>query len=1101
MYPHFPPSSVVRNRPAQAVRLGRVIGAAVFVALALLAVPQSRAQLAELQIEPVERSSPSVSLTDPKAAYVIIETDVEGLSVTSSLGELDVRKQGSEIQLKLAAGRQNLFFRAAGFRQATQSVSLQERDFQYFVVTGARVGTNIRELQTVFSIDPISAELIVDGISFGTNHKPILTLGDHAIEIRAGGYETVTANINVSATALNFEYKLNRQQPQRSFFQTTPAGATVYLNGEERGVTPFDAFLFPGVYGFEARLPGYLSITEDVEIAPGASNQFTYTLSQNVGQLVITTTVENALFRINDEVLGAQSFSRSGDGSYVASLDRAPGIYVIRGEADGHRDAEAVVEIRRGSSEQVTVNPEPIEGSLIVEVSPLESEVVLFRNGIETLRSQGSEMFDPVFAGTYEIEVSAVGYETQRQSVTVQEGQMARASIRLEEIVVAASDAWTDAYGRMGTHTFPGSTLQWATANLNVDTFSDGTPIAHAQSNFDWSNYALNGTPAWACFDNDPQNCDRYGKLYNGYAVADPRGLCPTDYVVAGDDDWARSVGSSAMAIRATTGWSENGAGRSTDFMALPGGYREVEGIFRYAGTSALFWTSTGSRSGYQWMRYVDAGSNDIIRQDAQLGAGMSVRCVSGANASVSRVVLPEANPSATSGLAGVSNQVAGELTGSDPTRAGGSPYDEFVVQAREGDQLFARMESSAFDTYLEIVRPDGSSWTNDDYEGTSVSQLDVTAESSGTFRIRATAYNSGGRGAYTLAYRVRPELNDQNARLYRESGRLSRGDVVDGNGKYVDQYSVSLSAGQRVRARMESSSFDTYLRVSGPSYSAYNDDYDGSTSVSLIDFEAPQSGTYTIEVTSYTEGATGAYSLTYWVSRGVVSTLQTTPAPGGRSATSGAGGSGGDTVRGSLSISDPTRSGGQRYDAYYVSASEGDLLFARMESSEFDTYLEILNPRGEVVGTNDDFEGGTSVSQLEVLADMSGRYEVRATAYSSGSGAYSLEYAVHEWVSEEGRLSSGDVLDGNGKYVDSFEVYLSSGQRVIARMTSDDFDTYLRLLGPNSDVVEFNDDFEGSTSESAIEHTASTSGSYTIQVTSYAAGATGRYTFMYNAR
>ena len=1094
--------------------LGRILGAACFVALALLAIPQSRAQLAELQIEPVQRSSQSVSLSDPKAAYVIIETDVEGLSVTSSLGELDVRKQGSEIQLKLAAGRQNLFFRAAGFRQASQSVSLQERDFQYFVVTGASVGTNIRELQTIFSIDPESAELIVDGVSYGTNHKPILELGDHAVEIRAGGYETVTANINVSATALNFEYKLNRQRPQRSVFQTTPAGATVYLNGEERGVTPFDAFLFPGVYGLEARLPGYLSITEDVEIAAGASNQFSYTLSQNVGQLVITTTVENVLFRINDEVLGAQSFSRSGDGSYVARLDRAPGIYVIRGEADGHREAEAVVEVRRGATEQVAVNPEPIEGSLIVEVSPLESEVVLFRNGIATLRSQGSEMFDPVFAGTYEIEVSAVGYETQRQSVTVQEGQMARTSIRLEQVVVAASDAWTDAYGRMGTHTFPGSTLQWATANLNVDTFSDGTPIAQAQSDAEWAAYGLSQSPAWTCFDNDPRNCDRYGKLYNGYAVADSRGLCPTDYVVAGDDDWARSVGASAMAIRATSGWSENGAGRSTDFMALPGGYREADGTFRYAGTSALFWTSTPSRSGYQWMRYVDAGSNDVIRQDAQMGAGMSVRCVAGANASVSRVVLPDATPSATTGLAGISNQVAGELTDSDPTRAGGSPYDEFLVQARAGDQLFARMESSAFDTYLEIVRPDGSSWTNDDYEGTSVSQLDVTAESSGTFRIRATAYSSTGRGAYTISYRVRPELNDQNATLFREPDRLSRGDVKDDNDKYFDEYIISLVAGQRVRARMESSDFDTYLRVIGPSreVSAYNDDYDGSTSVSLVDFVAPQAGTYTIEVTSYSGGSTGRYELTYWVSRDAVQLMQTTPAPGSRSGTSGSGTSarsGGDQVRGSLSSSDPTRSGGERYDAYYVSASEGDFIFARMESSAFDTYLEILNPRGEVVGTNDDFEG-TSVSQLEVLADMPGRYEVRATAYSSsGSGAYSLEYAVREGFNapgiqaytEQGELRSGDERDSNGKYLDTYSVYVTSGQRVIVRMVSNDFDTYLRLVDPTGDVVETNDDFGGSTSESFIEHTASISGTYTIQITSYAADATGRYTLEYAAQ
>ena len=310
----------------------------------------------------------------------------------------------------------------------------------------------------------------------------------------------------------------------------------------------------------------------------------------------------------------------------------------------------------------------------------------------------------------------------------------------------------------------------------------------------------------------------------------------------------------------------------------------------------------------------------------------------------------------------------------------------------------------------------------------------------------------------------------------------------------------------------MESSDFDTYLRVSGPSFSAYNDDYDGSTSVSLVDFVAPQAGTYTIEVTSYSGGSTGRYELTYWVSRDAVQLMQTTPAPGSRSGTSGSGTSArsdGDQVRGSLSSSDPTRSGGERYDAYYVSASEGDFIFARMESSAFDTYLEILNPRGEVVGTNDDFEG-TSVSQLEVLADMPGRYEVRATAYSSsGSGAYSLEYAVREGFNapgiqaftEQGELRSGDERDSNGKYLDTYSVYVTSGQRVIARMVSNDFDTYLRLVGPFGDVVETNDDFGGSTSESLIEHSAVISGTYTIQVTSYAADATGRYTLEYAAQ
>ena len=76
----------------------------------------------------------------------------------------------------------------------------------------------------------------------------------------------------------------------------------------------------------------------------------------------------------------------------------------------------------------------------------------------------------------------------------------------------------------------------WMTENLNVDKFRNGDPISHAKTDEEWVKAGENGSPAWSHYDNDPANGEKYGKLYNWYAVNDSRGLAPEGWKIPSDD-------------------------------------------------------------------------------------------------------------------------------------------------------------------------------------------------------------------------------------------------------------------------------------------------------------------------------------------------------------------------------------------------------------------------------------------------------------------------------------------------------------------------------------------------------------------------------------
>ncbi len=78
-------------------------------------------------------------------------------------------------------------------------------------------------------------------------------------------------------------------------------------------------------------------------------------------------------------------------------------------------------------------------------------------------------------------------------------------------------------------------TQDWTTKNLNVSRYRNGDLIPEVRNQKEWDKLT---TGAWCYYNNDPKNGAIYGKLYNWYAVNDPRGLAPEGFHIPSEYEW-----------------------------------------------------------------------------------------------------------------------------------------------------------------------------------------------------------------------------------------------------------------------------------------------------------------------------------------------------------------------------------------------------------------------------------------------------------------------------------------------------------------------------------------------------------------------------------
>jgi uncharacterized protein (TIGR02145 family) len=188
-------------------------------------------------------------------------------------------------------------------------------------------------------------------------------------------------------------------------------------------------------------------------------------------------------------------------------------------------------------------------------------------------------------------------------------------------------------------------TQVWMKKNLDVDKYRNGDPIPQVKDASQWTKLK---SGAWCYYHNDPATGKIYGKLYNWFAVNDPRGLAPEGWHIATDEEWTALTGflgsdstaGGKLKESGTTHWQKpnTGATNESGFTALPGGYRLIDGTFNNIGKYGYWWTSTKSEIVNPWYRNLTYIHSVINRNNGSMKgetaprsvneAGFSVRCV-----------------------------------------------------------------------------------------------------------------------------------------------------------------------------------------------------------------------------------------------------------------------------------------------------------------------------------------------------------------------------------------------------------------------------------------------------------------------------------------
>jgi uncharacterized protein (TIGR02145 family) len=193
----------------------------------------------------------------------------------------------------------------------------------------------------------------------------------------------------------------------------------------------------------------------------------------------------------------------------------------------------------------------------------------------------------------------------------------------------------TDIDGNVYKTVYIGNQL-WMAENLKTRHYRDQTPIPSVPlTSSEWLGLT---TGALCYYDNDElNNKDIYGPLYNWYAVADERTLCPSGWHVPSNDEYLKlrdylgglSIAGAKMKETVSGLWRfpNTGADNSSGFTALPGGDRD-NGLFGSIHDGTGWWSSTEVDGENAWSHYLYYSSRSFFPSPDEKVSGCSIRCI-----------------------------------------------------------------------------------------------------------------------------------------------------------------------------------------------------------------------------------------------------------------------------------------------------------------------------------------------------------------------------------------------------------------------------------------------------------------------------------------
>jgi uncharacterized protein (TIGR02145 family) len=413
-----------------------------------------------------------------------------------------------------------------------------------------------------------------------------------------------------------------KSEPGLLQINTTPPGADIFLNDIQIiDKTPFKGAATAGNMRIKIRKKKYAEFDTTVTIESLKTTAVSVEFKSTYLYLAISSNPSGASVKLDGIELGKTPFNKEIDLSDFSKQ----GLKTLRLQLDGYEEIENPINYSP-SNKPLELNYElkKIKGNFQITSVP-EGASVYIDGAFKGLTPySGTREF-----GTFDIKVELDGFRSsENRKMELNDFTIKKLNFTLIPLPKPGEE--TEAI----VNEIKIGKRVWMAENLNADHFQNGDLIPEAKSADEWIRAGDKKQPAWCYYDNELKNGEKYGKLYNWYAVSDPRNVCPTGWHVPSDAEWSRLtdyLGGESVAggkMKALKYWNppNSAAAKQSKFGGLPGGYRFS--VFYNVGDSGHWWSDTENGTDTAWTRDLGYKGGDASRYSANKHNGLSVRCL-----------------------------------------------------------------------------------------------------------------------------------------------------------------------------------------------------------------------------------------------------------------------------------------------------------------------------------------------------------------------------------------------------------------------------------------------------------------------------------------
>ncbi len=284
--------------------------------------------------------------------------------------------------------------------------------------------------------DPAGCDVSLDGLSLGDTPRLITSLdarGTYRLLLKKAGYQSRTVEVRFNGREPLVRHERMIRDSGVVTVESEPAGAQIFVNGLQRGVSPLTLSDIPkGRAKLRIEKAGYLPQTREIVIAAGDEQNVRVVLEGEPGSLYLTSVPQGARFYIDGKP--------HGPGPHTLSPFPA-GKHSVRAELDGYGVVTREISIGLGESVSEEFRLESIRGRLEVRTVPSGALVIVDGRAVGTTKGGESPTdrsdvltIENLDVGEHTVVVRKDGYGEVVYHPVVENSSTAQLSARLKRV-------------------------------------------------------------------------------------------------------------------------------------------------------------------------------------------------------------------------------------------------------------------------------------------------------------------------------------------------------------------------------------------------------------------------------------------------------------------------------------------------------------------------------------------------------------------------------------------------------------------------------------------------------------------------------------------